>query len=405
MRSPGRRAALIAAGVVTVSAATAFQLGEMYEAFGRPRGFDELFVREFSEWAIWGVLAVPIVRAAIAIVSWSRGLLTLVAAQLLFAGVVAVAATALEDVFDDAYDDYFDGRRERATAEQRDDRDARRERDGDEGDDEAERARRSAWRSSRFAMHAARNALVHTAILGVGLAIAATLRARDASRRSADLELTTTRLEVELGAARMAALRRQLRPHFLLNALHAVGGLVRQGRGAEVQQVLAGLGALLRTSLRTDGDATTSLADELELARHYLDIEAIRLGDRLGVRISSVDGELASTRVPSLLLLPLIENAVHHGVAPREEGGTVSIDVTAEGDEVVIVVRDDGPGFPDEVLAGAARDDDAGPGSGSSIGLSNTRARIALTAGASMRLDNDGGARVTLRLPRGGARR
>lgn len=399
MRSPTRRAALIATGVVALAGVSAIQLGDLFEAMGRPRDVGELFVRFLVQWALWGLVAVPIVRAAVAIARIGRPLVVL-AGQLLLGLVVAVGMTFAQGSVDELL---FDGPLGPPMRPSRSERSEAREPRSEPRDERPERddeTRRASRRDRSRAMHTARNSLVYAAVVGVGLAVVATLRARDAARRSAELSLTATRLEVELGAARMTALQRQLRPHFLLNALHAVGGLVRQGRGGEVQEVLAGLGALLRTSLRSDDAATSRLASELELVRHYLDIEAIRLGDRLVVDVPEVDAVLGAARVPTLLLLPLVENAVQHGVAPREEGGRVTVAVEAEGDDLVLVVQDDGPGFGDDVLAGRASDDDT-RGSGASIGLANTRARLALIPGASLALTNDGGARVTVRLPLG----
>ena len=188
--------------------------------------------------------------------------------------------------------------------------------------------------------------------------------------------------------ARLEALRYQLNPHFLFNALNAVSTLVVEQRTADATRMIARLGDLLRATLERPTAERVPLADELELLQRYVDVEAVRLGERLTMRID-VAPDARGACVPVLLLQPLVENAVRHGVAPREEGGTVTVTASRAGGTLRLVVEDDGPG-----LRGA-------PAEG--VGLANVRERLAQLYGAAHRFelsDGDGrGCRVVVELP------
>ncbi|MCB9915116.1 MAG: histidine kinase, partial [Planctomycetes bacterium] len=236
------------------------------------------------------------------------------------------------------------------------------------------------------------------ALLGVAWGLDSFLRQRNEERERAALALRASRLERDLVEANLSNLREQLHPHFLFNALHSVGGLIDEGRGELAASLLAELGELLRALLDREPEQLAPLGQELELAERYLEIEGARLGERLSVTFrEEVDASRAL--VPSFLLLPLVENAVRYAIAPRPAGGVLEVDVRREGDALVIEVRDDGPGFPPEVLAGEPR----GDGERRSIGLANTRSRLAALYGdaAALELTNrvEGGARVRVRLP------
>jgi signal transduction histidine kinase len=195
------------------------------------------------------------------------------------------------------------------------------------------------------------------------------------------------RAESLANAARLEALRFQLNPHFLFNTLNAISTLVVEGRQAEASRMLARVGDLLRTTLARDGAADVPLAEELDLVQRYLDIEQVRLGDRLTLRVD-IDPDAWHARVPSLLLQPLVENAVRHAIAPREQGGAIAISARRNNGRLCVVVEDDGPGMTAE---------------SEGIGLANTRERLrhrypdahrfALTTGQL------GGLRVDLELP------
>jgi two-component system, LytTR family, sensor kinase len=201
------------------------------------------------------------------------------------------------------------------------------------------------------------------------------------------------RAEARAHEARLEALRYQLNPHFLFNALNAVSTLVVEGRNAEATRTLARLGDLLRATLERPAAGEVPLADELELLRRYVDVEQVRLGDRLTVSVD-VAPDAWGARVPVLLLQPLVENAVRHAVAPREAGGHVTVTaVTAEraggGRTLRLTVSDDGPGLRGSPAAG--------------VGLANARTRLAQLYGDAHRFvlgdAEGGGCRVEIELP------
>jgi len=202
----------------------------------------------------------------------------------------------------------------------------------------------------------------------------------------------TLRAESLAQSARLEALRYQLNPHFLFNALNAVSTLVVEHRNAEASRMLARLADLLRATLDRPPADLVSLSDELELVRRYLDIEQIRLGDRLFVEIDVAD-DTWQARVPSLLLQPLVENAVRHAIAPRERGGRITVGARRVGSSIQLSVVDDGAPKPV---------DDDGASSSNGIGLKNTKERLAQLYGdaCSFAITRDaGGARITITIP------
>jgi len=238
-------------------------------------------------------------------------------------------------------------------------------------------------------------------VLGLGAGLHAYRRRRDEEERAGELELSSAHLQAELAEARLDVLRGQLQPHFLFNALHTVGGLIREEQPDTALRALGALGDVLRTTLRQAEQHEVSLADELEVVRRYLELERLRMGERLETQLpdaGELDAALGSARVPVLVLLPLIENAVRHGLAPLQDGGTLQVLVERRGPSLVLVVQDDGPGFPDEVLRGRATD-----GERPSIGLANTRERLITLYGDAGRLEltnpEAGGARAEVHLP------
>jgi hypothetical protein len=231
------------------------------------------------------------------------------------------------------------------------------------------------------------------AFVGLGAAMRLFLDARERERDARRLQLRTSALEGELAVAQLESLRAQLHPHFLFNALHSIGGLVRGGRDEDALRTLDALGGLLRRGLEARGDGFVTLAEELELLERYLDVERIRLGARLRVEIDVPEAN-RDDEVPLFVLQPLVENAVRCAVAERSEGGRVRVSARAQGHSLVIDVDDDGPGFPARVLAGE----------GWGIGLSNVRARLATLFEQHGRLElsraDIGGARARVTLPR-----
>ena len=211
-------------------------------------------------------------------------------------------------------------------------------------------------------------------------------------------ELQQSRLR-EAEAARFAreaqlrALQYQLQPHFLFNTLNSISSLVADGRGADATRMLARLGDLLRDSLERGDAREVTLAEELSTTGHYLDIEKARLGRRLKVQMRIGAGVLHAL-VPPLLLQPLVENAIRHGIAPRVEGGSLALHVERQGEWLDIELRNDGVPIDE-------RDDRSGRSS--AVGLNNVRQRlVALYPQAhefQLDLAGDGSCRVHIRLP------
>ena len=198
--------------------------------------------------------------------------------------------------------------------------------------------------------------------------------------RAAEAEQAAVRAE-------LAALRAQINPHFLFNALNTIAALARV-RPAEAEAVTEHLADLFRYSLRASRTPDVPLADEVASARLYLAVETARFGDRLRVAFVAPPS-LDAAPVPSLVLQPLVENAVKHGIAPREAGGTVRVEASREGNTLVLRVTGDGPGFPDEPF-----DRTLARGTG----LANVRDRLAARYGPSATLGRVPGG-VEVRLP------
>ena len=202
------------------------------------------------------------------------------------------------------------------------------------------------------------------------------------------------RAEAQAHEARLRALRYQINPHFLFNALNGVSTLVTEGQARKATDMLAQLGDFLRLTLERDDDAEVPLAAEVDFVRRYLDIERARFGDRLRVRLD-VAADVWDVPVPSLVLQPLVENAVKYAVAPREEGGEVAVEARSDGGALVLTVSDDGPGLPD----GPGDGHDGGLG----VGLANVRGRLLELYGEAGRMElgtsEAGGLRAALRLP------
>ena len=232
-----------------------------------------------------------------------------------------------------------------------------------------------------FFIGALRNSLGLYAIL-LGAVYCADYYARYRER-----ELAASQLQGQLAHAQLQALRMQLNPHFLFNALNSISMLVRGGQSDQAVRMLAGLGDLLRGVLEEDRPHEVPLRDELDFLRRYLAIEQIRAG-RLRVKVE-VAPELMEARVPNLILQPIVENAIRHGISKSSSAGLVEIGARRENGSLLLSVRDDGPGVP-----GGGRE---------GVGLRNTRARLARMYGDGQRLEvgnaDGGGALVTLRLP------
>ncbi len=193
--------------------------------------------------------------------------------------------------------------------------------------------------------------------------------------------------------AQLMMLRYQLNPHFLFNTLNAISTLILDQEGATANRMVSSLSAFLRYSLDADPVQKVTLKQELEAIHLYLGIEKLRFAERLNLS-SDIEPGVYSAQLPSLLLQPLIENAIKYAVAKRIEGGSIEIAARRDGEMLEIAVRDDGPGF-DHAM------DDLPAGNG--VGLRNTRERLRVLYGAkqsfTMRNRTPRGAEVLLRLP------
>lgn len=229
------------------------------------------------------------------------------------------------------------------------------------------------------------NYLIYFALVGVGHALngAAELRER---------EVQASRLEAQLAEARLRSLRAQLQPHFLFNTLHTIGGLVREGDADRAVRMLTGLSGLLRHTLDRVESPRIPLHEELEALERYLEIEEVRFEDRLQVQ-RHIDPTVTDALVPALLLQPLVENAVRHGIEDRIGTGRIRIEARREVDGLVLQVSDDGRGLP----ADFDLERDAG------VGLGSTRRRLDewYGSGASLRAEHRAphGTRITVSIP------
>ena len=180
-------------------------------------------------------------------------------------------------------------------------------------------------------------------------------------------------LEARLARAQLQSLRLQLNPHFLFNTLNTINALIGTDRRA-AERVISGLSELLRMSLSTASEQEVTLARELDLLAHYIDIQQIRFQDRLTVRFA-IDPDARFALVPNLVLQPLVENAIRHGIAPRAAPGHVVVTARRKGDRLDLSVVDDGVG---ESASVEHRD---------GVGLGNTRARLLSLYGADHRFE------------------
>jgi two-component system, LytTR family, sensor kinase len=208
----------------------------------------------------------------------------------------------------------------------------------------------------------------------------------EASARAHERERTAARLEASLAAARLQALELQTQPHFLFNTLNGISSLVRAGEAAGAQAMIGGLSELLRYALDRAGGPHVPLEEEVRTVTRYLEIERLRFPDRLTFDVELAPGT-ARAGVPALLLQPLVENAVRHGLARSDAPGRIALSATRQGDEVVVEIFNTGRLDP------ARRD---------GIGVANTTARLAQLydgrAGIAL-AERDGGVVARLHLP------
>jgi signal transduction histidine kinase len=225
--------------------------------------------------------------------------------------------------------------------------------------------------------------LVYWVIIGVS-------QATDYYRRYRERELLASNLETRLVKAQLDALRMQLHPHFLFNALNSVSVLMRKDVDA-ADRMLLQLSGLLRVTLARNAAHEIRLGQELEILERYLEIEQIRFQDRLTVRVR-VDPSALDALVPQLFFQPLVENAIRHGISDRETGGVIDIRAERQNGMLCLQVRDNGPGL--NVTRGNLVE---------GVGLSNTRSRLEYLYGSGSRFEvgdaDEGGLIVTAAFP------
>lgn len=198
-------------------------------------------------------------------------------------------------------------------------------------------------------------------------------------------------LNEQLAQAQLSALRRQIEPHFLFNALNSIAGLIRESKPSEAITMLVSLSDFLRRTLSESNRQEVPLSEELDFVQHYLATQKVRFAERLQLSVD-VPQELQGAAIPNLILQPLVENAIKHGIAKRKEGGAVRIAASARDNQLHISVSNDGPSL-------APGWDAASTG----IGVANVRARLAALYGdaASFVMDarSLGGVEVAITLP------
>ena len=191
----------------------------------------------------------------------------------------------------------------------------------------------------------------------------------DARDRIARQMTEAARLNEELSNAQLTALRRQLEPHFMYNTLNTIAGLVRDQRNHAAVDMIVGLSEFLRRASETSHRAQVTLAEEVEYLQRYLDIQKLRFGDRLQV-ILDIPAELRDAKVPNLLLQPLVENAIKHGISKRVSGGTIRIAGTRREGTLWLRVSNDGPCTQEDLDA-----------TRTGVGLGNLRTRLQILHG------------------------
>jgi signal transduction histidine kinase len=209
-------------------------------------------------------------------------------------------------------------------------------------------------------------------------------------RESQTRALRAAHLETSLMEARLKTLEAELHPHFLFNTLHAISTLVHTDPEA-ADRMISRLSDLLRLTFDRSGAAGVALKEELEFLQKYLEIEQIRFQDRLAVKFD-IDPETLDTDVPRLILQPLVENAIKHGIGPRAGQGLVQISTKKRPDGTWIEVRDNGVGLSRNARLRFTN----------GVGLSNTRARLECLYGSQHRLDfaeGNGGLSVQMLIP------
>ena len=199
--------------------------------------------------------------------------------------------------------------------------------------------------------------------------------------------------EAEAREAQLGMLQYQLNPHFLFNTLNSISALVKLDENAKARKMITRLGDFLRYSLDNDPATTISLQQEIDALMLYLDIEKTRFGERLTLQFE-VEDDARSAQVPSLLLQPLVENAIKYAIAVNEKGGTIALKARVEENELLLELSDTGPGQDPRRPK---------PKSGRRVGLHNTLQRLSTLYDETYLFDIDlnssGGLKINIRIP------
>ncbi len=229
--------------------------------------------------------------------------------------------------------------------------------------------------------------------IGIYLLIALTSYASNYYRRYREGQLRTLQLEAQLSQAQLQALKMQLHPHFLFNTLHSISALLTMDIEA-ARKMISRLGDFLRLTLENSGSPEVTLQQEMDFLRCYLEIERIRFQNRLVTRMYLGEQTL-DAKVPNLILQPIVENAIRHGIAPRSTPGLIEIEAKQHNGTLRIQVRDNGPGLSEHRTSEYLFK--------KGLGLANTETRLKRLYGAAhlfdLRNNPDGGLIVTLEIP------
>jgi len=181
--------------------------------------------------------------------------------------------------------------------------------------------------------------------------------------------METARLSGKLSRSQLATLRQQVEPHFMFNTLHSITGLVRDHKNDAAVSMIVGLSEFLRRALEDSHRSLVTLEEEAEYLQRYLELQKVRFGERLQVTVD-IPAELLRAQVPSLLLQPLVENSIKHGIAKRAAGGTVRVTGTHLNGKLSLGVYNDGPDLPTDEQA-----------TRTGVGISNLRTRLQILYG------------------------
>lgn len=221
--------------------------------------------------------------------------------------------------------------------------------------------------------------LTYCGFFAVSLAVDSYYKRRHDAEQAIQLQLKTAELQSDLARAELAALRGQLHPHFLFNSFNALATLVRQRKNDEAVEIIAQLSALLRLAIDRTGLQEIALHHEIDFIRRYLDIEHVRFGAKLRVEFALEPAALDAS-VPNIVLQPLVENAIKHGISLRTSPGVVRLAAGRRDNRLLIEITNDGPeeSSPVDPSTSASRK----PG----IGLANTRAQLGKLYGTDYQL-------------------